>query len=92
MHKNRMIVIFILFLRFCRNCIDCYSFEAKTITLNRHSGCSQDAKNAIRFNGTFANIAQNVYAINGEFVIRETIVGPIDVKFINIFIYDYYKL
>lgn len=78
MNKYEMIVIF--FLSLCENLIDCYSFEVKTITLNRHSGCPQDEKNTMHFNVTFTNIARNKYTVNGEITINEKIAGPIEVR------------
>lgn len=81
---NKYEMILILFLPLCENLIDCYSFEVKTITLNRHSGCPQDEKNIMHFNGNFKNIARNKYTVNGEITIKEKIIGPIEVRTFNI--------
>lgn len=85
MNKYEMILIFILLL--CENLIDCYSFDVKTITLNRHSGCPQDEKNIIHFNGSFKTIARNKYTVNGEITIKEKIVAPIEVRIFTIYSY-----
>lgn len=59
--------------------IDCYTPVARTVTLESFSGCPQDEKNAIHFDGSIKKSAHNKYAINGEFLLTDTIEGPIEV-------------
>lgn len=61
-----------------------YSFQVRTIALDKFSQCPQDENNAIRFNGTIVKIAQNKYAVNGEISIKHNISSPIEVSCIII--------
>lgn len=85
MNIQQILLVVVFLFRLCKP----YSFQIRTITLDGFSQCAQDEKNTIRFSGTVDKIARNKYAVNGEFIIKGIVRGPIEVR--EKFIYTFLK-